>query len=74
MTKKLMMMFAAAVVAFGAWAEMETVGGYSWMYRINGDTAEIYGTGYPLYTPRVSPKPKDAVTISPTLGGSSGGM
>ena len=69
MTKKLMMMFAAAVVAFGAWAETETVGGYTWMYRINGDTAEIYGTGYPLYTPCVSPKPKDAVTIPPTLGG-----
>ena len=28
-------------VAFGAWAEEETVGGYTWTYRINGDTAEI---------------------------------
>ena len=28
--------------AFGAWAETETVGGYTWTYRINGDTAESY--------------------------------
>ncbi len=27
--------------AGGAWAETETVGGYTWTYRINGDTAEI---------------------------------
>ena len=39
MTKKLMMLFAAAA-AFGAWAGKETVGGYTWTYRINGDTAE----------------------------------
>ena len=31
---------APVVVAFGAWAEEETVGGYTWTYRINGDTAE----------------------------------
>ena len=30
MSKKLMMMAAAAAVAFGAWAETETVGGYTW--------------------------------------------
>ena len=42
MTKKLMtMLFAAAAVAFGAWADTETVGGYTWTYRINGGTAEI---------------------------------
>ena len=29
------------VAAFGAWAETETVGGYTWTYCINGDTAEI---------------------------------
>ena len=40
MTKKLMMLFAAAAAAFGAWADTETVGGYTWTYRINGDTAE----------------------------------
>ena len=39
MTKKLMMMAAAVAAAFGAWAETETVGGYTWKYRSNGDTA-----------------------------------
>ena len=29
--------------AFGAWAATETVGDYTWTYRINSDTAEIYG-------------------------------
>ena len=41
MTKKLMMLAAALAVAIGAWAETETVGGYTWTYRINGDTVEI---------------------------------
>ena len=41
MTKKLMMMGAVVAAAFGAWADEETVGGYTWTYRINGDTAEI---------------------------------
>ena len=55
MTKKLMMMVeyppseasagggsmrGAVAAAFGAWAEMETIGGYTWTYRINGDTEE----------------------------------
>ena len=35
------MAVAAVAVAFGAWADTETVGGYTWTYRINGDTAEI---------------------------------
>ena len=40
--KRLIMMMAAAVAAaFGAWADTETVGGYTWTYRINGDTAGI---------------------------------
>jgi len=30
MKKKLMMMVAALVAAFGAWAATETVGGYIW--------------------------------------------
>ena len=42
MTKKLMIMAAAVAVAFGAWADEETVGGYTWTYQIDGDTAEIY--------------------------------
>ena len=33
-------LFAAVVVAFGARAATETVDGYTWTYRINGDTAE----------------------------------
>ena len=27
--------------ATGVWAETETVGSYTWTYRINGDMAEI---------------------------------
>ena len=34
------MMVASLVVAFGAWAATQTVGGYTWTYRIDGDTAE----------------------------------
>ena len=65
MTKKLMMMAVAAAASFGAWAETETVGGYTWTYRINGDTAEIYNYG----SAAISPKPNGAVTIPSTLGG-----
>ena len=60
MTKKLMMMAVATVAAaFGAWAVTETTGGYTWTYRINGDTAEITG---------VSPS-AGVVTIPSSLGG-----
>ena len=41
MTKKLMMMAAMVAAAVCAWAETETVGGCTWTYEINGDTAEI---------------------------------
>ena len=41
MKKRIAMFLAAAMAAFGAWAETETVGGYTWTYRINGYTAEI---------------------------------
>ena len=41
MNRKLMTMFAALAVAFGARAATETVGGYAWTYQINGDTAGI---------------------------------
>ena len=42
MTRKLLMMaVVAAAAAFGAWAETEPFGGYTWTYRINGETAEI---------------------------------
>ena len=40
---KKMLMAAAVAMAFGAWADTETVGGYTWTYQINGDTAENYG-------------------------------
>ncbi len=40
-TKRLMVIAATLAVAFGAWADTETVGGYTWTYRINGGTAEI---------------------------------
>ena len=41
MTRKLIMMLATVAAAFGAWAETETFGGYTWTYRINGDAATI---------------------------------
>ena len=41
MTKRLLMLAVALAAAFGAWAETETVGGYTWTYRINGNTAEV---------------------------------
>ena len=67
MTKKLMMMLAATTVAtFGARADTETVGGYTWTYRINGNTAEIY---YGFISAAISHKPTGAVTIPSTLGG-----
>ena len=66
MAKKLTMMLAAAVaVAIGAQAETETVGGYIWTYRINGDTAEICKSYLPA---DISPKPTGAVTIPSALG------
>ncbi len=51
---------AALAVAFCALADTETVGGYTWTYRINGDTAESVA---------ISPSPTGAVTIPSTLGG-----
>ena len=63
--KRMLVVVSAVAVAFGAWADTETVGGYTWTYRINGDTAEIYNNGYKA----ISPEPTDAVTIPSTLGG-----
>ena len=65
-------LLAAVAAALGAWADTETVGDYTWTYRINGDTAEIYGTydyGTYSYIPAISPSPTGAVTIPSTLGG-----
>ena len=68
MKTKLMMMVVAIVVAVGAWADTETVGGYTWTYQINGDTAVIFNNGG---LPAISPMPTGAVTIPSTLGGKS---
>ena len=43
MKKRIAIFLVAAVAAaFGAWADTETVGDYTWTYRINGGTAEIF--------------------------------
>ena len=67
MTKKLIMMVVTVAAAFGAWAETWTDPdtGYTWTYRINGDTAEIFNN----YSDAISPKPTGAVKIPATLGG-----
>ena len=36
-----MLMSATVAAMFDARAETETVGGYTWTYRINGDTAGV---------------------------------
>ena len=73
MMKKLIMMLAAALAAvMSLLANEETVGGYTWTYRIVDDTAEIYGYHYSSscpYKPCISPSPTGAVTIPATLGG-----
>ena len=60
-TMKTIILFAAVVlVSFVAWADTETVDGYTWTYRINGDTAEIYKGSS---SPAISALPTGAVTI-----------
>ena len=39
--KKLMMLAVALAAAMPLMAATETVGGYTWTYRINGGTAKI---------------------------------
>ena len=57
---------AAMPLMADTWTDPDT--GYTWTYRINGDTAEIYkGT----YSAAISPSPTEAVTIPPMLGGKS---
>ena len=65
MKKKLIMMAAALAAAFCVSADTETVGGYTWTYRVIGKTAKI-GNG--RYT-AISPSPTGAVTVPTTLGG-----
>jgi len=45
-------------------ADTKTIGGYTWTYRLNGDTAEIDNNG----SVAISPEPTGAVTIPSTLG------
>ena len=71
--KRLMMLAVAVAAAMMAMAETEKVGGYTWTYRINGDTAEIYGVGNPTWSgsrkPAISPKPTGVVAVPSALGG-----
>ena len=62
---KRLMMIAALSATCGAWADTETVGGYTWTYQVNGDMAEIGNDG----STAISPSPTGAVTIPATLGG-----
>ncbi len=66
MMKKMIMALGCILCAAQLMAETETVDGYTWTYRINGDTAEIY-SGY--WHAAISPKPDGAVAIPSTLGG-----
>ena len=63
--KKTVIMVVASL-AFCAWADTETIGGYTWTYRINGDTAEIY-KGFNKAA--ISPLPTGSLAIPSKLGG-----
>ena len=54
-------LIVAAIAALAVHADTETVGGYTWTYSVNGDTAEIQSG--------ISPKLTGVVTIPSTLGG-----
>ena len=47
-------------------AATETIDGYTWTYRLNGETAEIYNNSR---SAAVSPKPAGNLTMPATLGG-----
>ena len=69
--KKMLLVLAMVAGAFDMWADTETVGGYTWTYRINGNTAEIYGTynsATKSYVPAISPYPTGSVTVPAILG------
>ena len=63
-----MMVVAAVAVTIGVFADTWTdpATGYTWTYRINGGTAEIYKDSR---SAAIYPKPTGAVTIPSTLGG-----
>lgn len=62
-------MLLAAGVAFGAWANTATVGGYTWRYSLkdfDGSSGAVIENGNDC---AVSPKPTGALTIPSILGG-----
>ena len=68
--KKLMMVLVMAfAAAMPLMAETETVGDYTWSYRINRDGAAIEQYDGDWYKTAISPAPIDAVTIPSMLGG-----
>ena len=59
-------LFAGVAAAFDVWADTWTdSAGYTWTYRINGNTAEINNG----YSTAISPHPYGAVTVPSSLGG-----
>ena len=62
-----LMLVVAIGIAVGSLADTEYANGYTWTYRINGDTAEIGSSSWAACA--ISPKPSGAVTIPSTLGG-----
>ena len=67
MKKRGVTFLVAATAAICAQADTWTDpdAGYTWSYRINGDTAEIDNN----YSPAISPSPESAVVVPSTLGG-----
>ena len=63
--KKFMMLTVAVSMLCNALADTETVGGYTWTYRITANGAEIDND----FSRAVSPAPADALAIPATLGG-----
>ena len=68
MSRKLIMLVGGILaVALPLMADTETVGGYTWTYRINCEIAEI--SAGRDYFRAISPYPTGSVTIPTTLGG-----
>ena len=61
----LVLAFATAIPLMAdTWTDPDT--GYTWMYRINGETVEIVN---PSYYAAISPSPNGNVAVPNTLGG-----
>ena len=61
MKRLIIAIVALAGTALAVFADTEAVGGYTWTYQINGDTAEIQSG--------ITPDPTGNLTIPSTLGG-----